>query len=495
LGKEKIMTKTVKLPAQEIPVAFETEVLVVGGGSAGVGAALGAARNGAKTLLIEQRNHLGGLATGGLVSVYMNSNRAVHGGVYNEITAKLFERDAIYEHTHQSMAYDKEEYKWLLQNLLVDAGVKVLFRVRCTDALVENGMITGVVIDTIAGKKALKAKIVIDCTRVSAVAQMAGAELFFPETPQSSLMQYVLRNIDYGRLIALMNEDEDYINDPQNHTVAPRGHDGVGFWQWAFLGGQKRLRAAQERGELKFDKHEIYHFGMLDSGLDRIRMLPWLSAENPGIINPFNLETKEYDVEGISQLEIDMREHSWAEYEYLKKNVPGFQNAAMDITADEVGFFGIRIVGDYAIPLEDMFVGKEYDDSVEIASWILDIPDGKRFDTTLHDIPYRCLYSKNINNLMMGGYHISSEPAPSSTLADQPTCISTGQSAGTAAAIAVKDNVSARDVDVPKLQDILLKQGSKVSTKHLPKEVLQEYEDELNWMRAEMQKRPNERLY
>jgi hypothetical protein len=474
-------------------VRYETDVLVVGGGSAGVGAALGAARNGAETVLIEQRNHLGGLATGGHVSVYMNSNPQVHGGVYNEIVDRLTRRDAIYERTHQAMDYDSEEYKWLLQNMLVEAGVKLLLRVRCVESLVEDGAITGVVIDTLAGKMAIKAKIVIDCTRVSAVAQAAGAKLMWPEGAQAALVQYVLRNIDYGRLIAVMREDDDFIDEPWKHTVAPRGHGGMGFWQWAFLGGQERLRRAREAGLLTFTKHEIYHFGMLDSGPGRIRMLPWLSPDNP--LDPVDFKIQQYDPQAVSDLELEMREHCWAEFEYLKEAVPGFKAAAMDATADEVGFFATRIIGDYITPVQDMFAGADYDDSVEIASWILDVPNGKRFDTTLHDIPYRSLYSVNIENLMMAGYHISCDPPTSATVADQPTCISTGQAAGTAAALAVSSGVTARQVDVNRLQELLLAQGSKPGRRYLAPEILKEYADEAAWMREEMKHRPNERLY
>jgi hypothetical protein len=484
---------TIILEAQDIPVAYETEVLVVGGGSGGFSAAIAAARNGAETMLIEQRNHLGGLATGGLVSVFMNRNYDVHGGIYNELIRELYARDGIIENTHQSQGFDREIYKMLLQEKVMEAGVKLLFHVRCIDVIKENNTIKGVVINSLAGKQAILSKIVIDCTRIASVAQRADADLLVPDQPKSFLTWNVLRNVNFPRLLALLREDKDYITEPTKHAVSPPPHGGVNFWQVGLWGGQTRLKEAKERGDFTFDKNETFLFGMIDSGPNRMKFLTWLSIYNK--LQPLNQETGEFDIDAITESEFNMREQQWAVYEYLKKCVKGFEYAEMDLTSNENGYFAKRIEGDWIMSDEEALDGAIHEDSVAIASWFIDKADCRRFDCNLNDIPFRGLYSKNVENLMAGGYNISTNEYSSIKIVDQPTCIDLGQASGVAAAQAVKQGVNAKKVDIQKLQATLLSQGAKVSVRYLPDAVVKEYDDAVKAMREAMKTQKNERFY
>ena len=486
--------KTVSLQVNEIPIKFETDVIVVGGGSGGIGAAIAAARNGAQVILVEQSNHLGGLAAHGLVSVFMNSDRNVRGGIYSEIVSRLYDRDAVLENATMAISYDKEEYKWLLQNMVLEAGIKLLLRTSYTDSIIEDGTITGIICDSIAGRFAIKAKMVIDCTRLATVGVRSGASILVPIELQPVVFCHVFRGINYPELNALIASDDEYFSDPAVHMVCPKGYGGVKYWQWTFMGGQKYLQEAKERGDFTFDKNEMFFFGNIDSG-QRMRFLDWLSVNTS--LDAFDVEKGNFDIESITQIELNMREHVWAAYEYLKKHVKGFATSEVDGTPDESGLWGTRIEGDWVMSMEDMFEGAEYGDSVVIASWILDNADFRRFDCPLHEIPYRAFYSKDIDNLLAGGFNISADAISCATIVDQPTCISTGEVSGTAAAIAIKDSVKARDVDVKKLQETLQAKGLKTAIRMLPDEVVQEYKDSMIYLREEMEKTPfsEERTY
>ncbi|MCL1847581.1 MAG: FAD-dependent oxidoreductase [Coriobacteriia bacterium] len=478
---------TVTLQVPDIPIKFETDVIVVGGGSGGIGAAIAAARNGAQVILVEQSNHLGGLAAHGLVSVYMNSDRNVRGGIYAELVGRLIERGCVLENSTMAIPYDKEEYKWLLQNMVLDAGVKLLLRTSYTDSLIEDGVITGIICDSIAGRFAIKGKVVIDCTRLATVGVRSGASILVPIELQPVVFCHVLRGINYPELNALLAADDEYFSDPTKHLVSPKGYGGVKYWPWTFMGGQKYLQEAKERGDFTFDKNEVFFFGYLDSG-QRMRFLDWLSVSTS--LDAFDIKAGNYDIESISQIEVNMREHVWAAAEYLKKNVKGFAASEVDATPDETGLWGTRLEGDWVMSMEDMFEGAEYEDSVVIASWILDNADFRRFDCPLHEIPYRAFYSKDIDNLMAGGFNISADAISCASIVDQPTCISTGEVSGTAAALAVRDGVKVRDVDVKKLQETLQAQGLMTAIKMLPAEVAQEYADSMLSIREEMEKTP-----
>ena len=474
--------KTVKIPSKVIEVKYETDVLVVGGGTAGVGAAIGAARSGARTMLIEQRNCLGGYATGGLVSCFMNRDFNVHSGFYEEVAMDLKRAGKVQENVHCAFSFDRESMKFLLENKVKEAGIDLLYYTRCIDVIMEDNTIKGVIIDSVAGHQAILAKIVIDCTRVGSVAKLAGAEMIVTrQEDRSGFLDYcVIKNVDLGEVMVLQNENsDDYISDPNPHMIVPYGHGGVKFWPVELIGGHKDIEAARARGEFTFDKNEVYIYNMVDYGMNTMKLMCWV----------YNTETAyddakdQYDLKKITQADLNMKEQIWALVEHMKKNVRGFKAAYLDQTHNELGYFVTRMKGDYVMTDEECFDGAIYDDSIAIASWYKDTPASRLCDCELHDIPYRCLYSKNIENLMGAGFNISSGDVASYTVFDQPTCFTTGQAAGIAAAYAVKCGVTARNVDVKEVQKLELAQGMKVGISYLPKAVVDEYKDAVIDMR------------
>jgi hypothetical protein len=479
------MATSVQIPAKEVPVLLETEIVVIGGGSGGVGASLAAARSGAQVVLIEAGNCLGGMATTDLVSVFMNSDVNVRRGIYGELLDELYRRKAIIENTTMGLSYDRETYKWILQQKLLDAGVKILFRASCVDVLVEDGKITSVIIDSLAGTQAIRTKAVIDCTRVATIAAKAGAGVLKPDSidGQSVVYAHTYRGIDFPELLTLVNEDDDYDTNATTYLVSPKGYGGHKYWPFTFIGGKEHRRAARESGDLTYDRNESLFFGMFETG-QKLRFLTWMGSDE--CLPCFDVEKGDYDLETITQIEIEMRKHIWAFYEYLKGHVRGFAHAAIDITPAHAGLWGTRMEGDYVVPNEDMFTGQTYDDAICVASWILDSPALRRFDCPLRDLPYRSFYSKDIQNLFAGGGSISTGPAATVGVVDQPSCISTGQVAGAAAAIAVRDGVDAREVDLARLRQSLRGQGLVTSVSDLPEEIVKEYADSIADIRERM---------
>jgi len=478
------MEKTIKEPATETPVFLEADVVVVGGGPAGIGAALASSRNGAQTVLVEQRNCLGGQGTLGNVCCFMNRDYNVHSGIYEEIANELRNRNAILEDVYGHQSYEREVFKFLLENMIEEAGIKLIYRTRGVGAVKEGNTVKGVFIDTEAGRVAILAKMVIDCTRIGTIARRAGAKMLVMEKEKrlGFVTMVVHRNVDLAKLFALQNERTEYISKPWNHLSSPRGHGGKKYWPWSFMNGTKGLREAKERGEIGYD---ISFHGMLEPGPNRVKLLYSVADDSSG----YDEEKDNWDIDGITNMELEMKKRYWDMHKYCVKHVPGFECSMVDITPFEAVTFITAVEGDYIMNEKEVFEGATHKDSVQVASWIYEAPDERRFDVCLHDIPYRCIYSKNIDNLLMGGTCISADDVAYSSIVDMPTCLNTGQAAGTAAALAVKTGVTARNLDVKLLQKTLLNQGAKAGIKWLPKEVINEYEEELNYMREDMRKK------
>ena len=186
------------------------------------------------------------------------------------------------------------------------------------------------------------------------------------------------------------------------------------------------------------------------------------------IINPYyKLEKGQHpwQVEVVSHAEKDMRKQAWSCWELLKDNVPGFENSRIEQTPScALLRDGHRIIGEYTLTEEDMYGARTFEDSVSICNMPPDLffPDGShhfKFNVTPYDIPYRCLVSKDFDNLLAAGGTSSLDFITWGAIRYCTPSLTTGQAAGTAAAIAVKDGVAPAKVDVSKVQKQLNKQG------------------------------------
>lgn len=403
-------------PAREIPVRHEAEVLVVGGGSAGVAAAVAAARQGADVLLVERYGYLGGLATGGLIILLLTLDdgrgRQVIAGLCQEATERLAARGAAFfppqeewgsedrdavervrrwglvwgrppHRVRYSVAYDPAFLKGVLEDMLRDAGARVLLHAWGCEPWVEDRRVRAVAFQGKSGRFAVKAQVVIDATGDGDLFWAAGcaheAERVLP------WMWFTVGGVDVERALAA----------------------GVGCFQT--VGPGKVL-------------------------------LPWGSIEKVGRIDPTRPEE-------LTRAGMECRRRVLAEFERLRREAPGFADAHLCEVAEQLGITeSRRLVGRRVLRREAMDAACE--DGVAVTGhWT-------RYGA-VYAIPYGALLPRELDNLLVAGRCISVDHRVHHATKEIPACMATGEAAGTAAALAIRAGVDPPAVDAPALQKAL----------------------------------------
>ena len=424
--------KSFHLPAAEIPVRYETQVLVVGGGSAGVAAAGAAARHRADVTLVERTNSLGGLATGGLIILLlvMDDGRGsqVIAGLCEEVTRRMAARGATVfpkkedwgdpddalvakwrtwglingsapHAVRYAAAYDAEEMKFAFETMCADADVRLLYSVHGCEPIAEDGVIKGVTFQGKTGRFAISADVVIDTTGDGDIFWAGGCA-------------------------------------HESEKVAP--------WLWFTMGGVTGDLDAKGAGSRFFhtlgDGHVLFPWG----ATSRVSRL--IDATDP---------------EDITFAATECRKLVMAEVDRLKREVPGFENAHLCHIADQLDVTeSRRLVGEYVLTRDDM--DKPFDDVVAVTGhWT-------KYGA-LYEIPYRSLLAQQDSNLLTAGRGISVDHRTHHATKEIPACMATGEAAGTAAAMAVSDHTPLRSISVPALQQRLEAQGAIVHAKRGPR--------------------------
>ena len=459
-----------------LELASRNEVIVVGGGPAGIAAAVSAARNGADTLLVERYGFLGGMATAGLVNPFMPHHiegKQVIGGVlqeiYDRLTAiggavgpiKILEAyDGATVKGQSYMPFDPEALKFVALHMIEESGVQLLLHSYMCDVIMKGSEIEGVEVVNKSGRQLLLGEIIIDATGDGDVAAMAGATFQKGResdglTQPGSIM-FRMGSVDMERFRKYMIENPDKFRwrfphcEPIDSSAVRENHQKV----WVFGGAFKDLvKEARDRGE----KYVI--------GKD------WVSVfANPRrgevTINATRVQFDGTDAKDLTRAEIEGRKQVEWLLSLLKK-APGFEDAYLLETAPQIGPRETRrILGEYVITGEDVLEGRNFGDVIAKGCFAVDIHDPKgrggvpKILRKPYDIPYRCLVPKNVENLLLAGRCISSTHEANASLRVMPICVATGQAAGTAAALCIKENVSPRELNVAKLQETLVSQGA-----------------------------------
>jgi hypothetical protein len=489
--------KTIPEPPKEIPVLYETDVIVVGGGPAGIGAALAATRNGAKTILIDRFGCLGGLQTQCLNSIFTFVDPALHGGIIAEIIdrvkkakavknmddvpeyeknrfrrgliagfgaeklpKRILQTDAGYWGTSWGIIFDAEYYKYLLDTMMEEAGVKLLFHAIAVGVMREENSLKGIIIETKDGRQGVLGKVIIDCTGTGHIAWKSGAPCLASEIPAGPrkgkyiggmLNAFFIGGVDISKFRAFKEKNLE---------------------EWGEMyGGRSLIKQAKAKGKFYFRADEVilstFH-DVYDDG--RI----WVM----NAFYPVLADRATRMAEEITNAEIDLRKQAWSIYKLLKEKVPGFERSYVESTPVVPLMSGHRIRGEYVLKIKDMREGKAFEDSVAINNMPPDTYEAVGwfgYCILPHDIPYRCLVSKEIDNLMAAGATISCGPLAHGGLRYTQTSMCTGQATGTAATLAVKHGVSPKELDVKILQDTLREQGARVTVKDVPEEDLEPY--------------------
>lgn len=378
-------------PAADVPTIEQTDVLVVGGGPAGCVAAIAAARAGLKVTLVERYNHFGGLATGGLVLIILGQWTTGKFQVLQGIGEEMMQRlekmpyGIVNRQPGVNPTIDAEAYKYLLVEMITEAGINVYLHSWVSDAIVDGNVVKGAIIQSKEGPKAILAKQIIDTTGDGDVFASAGA----------------------------IHDRRDYhIGLPHRLKDMP-----------ALKKGEKRPR----------------NYG----DVTPINGIRW--------VNMGGKTTDGLDPRILSDLEIEYRKKIWKDYLELRK-IPGYENVKMLETAPQLGVRITRVIkGTEELTVEGVLGQKKFDDCLGIGgAW--------QGDHVGWQLPYGALLPVNVENIITAGRSISAAPQMSDLIRVIPNCWMSGHAAGCAAACAVKQDTTARKVDLREVRELLLKQ-------------------------------------
>lgn len=444
-------------PSHELAVRAEVDILVVGGGPAGIMAAQAAAKQGVKVMLIESRSFLGGNLTTGLpiLGFLGRKGNQIIKGLPQRFIDRMAEHNATSGHRacplHVSLTMIEPEYaKTLSLDLMRESGVEVLMYVFCAGVIKEDNAVKGVIIESKAGREVIYAKTVIDCTGDGDVAFKAGVECQKGDKSggmQPPTLMFCMKGVDVRRLRETIADnpeeyDMDYI---PNEFFRPDAN-------FTMVGMRNIIAKARRDG-----MHIPVERTIIMTGIAKDEM--WINMSR---VNGVDSTDPESNTRG----EIEARKQNDEVAEYLKRYMPGFEKAWVEKSAP---FLGIResrrIVGEYMLTDQDILDCRRFDDVVAVASYPVDIHHPEGGDCTLYwcddcyDIPYRTLVPQKVENLLVAGRCSSMTHEAMGSTRVMSTCMALGEAAGKAAQIAVTDEVTPSKIDVKKLQKALRDEG------------------------------------
>ena len=433
------------------------DVAVVGGGMSGCCAAIAAARAGADVTLIEAYGFLGGMATAGMVFPFMSNragNEEIIQGIYNEIYERMAAEGLAKRNPLRPgiIWFDKEELKYILQKMCIEAGAKLMLHTWAEGPLKpwneENGRVEGVMVGNKSGRIAVVADITIDCTGDGDIAAAAGCPYeqgrgYDPYT-QSLTLFFRMGNVD----------TDTALNELHKRTSRSQDNIPAGYLF------KNKFEEAKSRGDLDADLpiDTIYFEETLSPGVVSI------NSTRVFKINPT-------DVLDLSYAEVEAQNQVHQLGRFLIKYIPGFEHAFLQESAIQIGVReSRRIVGEYMLTGRDVLKAAKFDDAIARGAFGIDIHCAdfsgcgitglKLEEGSSYDIPYRCLVPKEVDGILVAGRCISVSHIALGSVRIMPVASATGQAAGAAAALCVKDKVQPRDLDVGKLQQLLISQGA-----------------------------------
>lgn len=459
--------RSIELPPRTARLAAETEVLVVGGGPAGIAASIGAARAGAKVLLAEQFGFLGGTATNALTMPMMayhahqpaveplqegrllpedrGPGHPVIEGVLKEFVDRMVTAGgalAPKPETGFVVPFDPEIYKQIAIEMVDEAGVDILLHATAS-GVVGDGVRDGVVFETKSGPLVIKARVVIDGTGDDDVAAQAGAryEVGRSSDGLTQPLTVMFRMGNFSRTA--------FTEYCHKHPDQWRGVHGL--WQL--------IDKATNEGQLHLTREDVMFFAS--------------PHENEVSVNSTRVtRVSGIDVWDLTRAEIEGHRQMHEIARFLQHYVPGFERAYILESGPTIMVRETRrIVGDYCLTEEDVMQARKFDDVVARCCYPMDIhnPEGKGTQLTrmppgeAYDIPLRCLLPQGVDDLLVAGHGISGTHEAQSSFRVMPVSYATGHAAGVCAALAVRQGVTPRAVDVAAVQEELLRQGANLA--------------------------------
>ncbi|MDF1779064.1 MAG: FAD-dependent oxidoreductase [Rhizobiaceae bacterium] len=444
------------------------DVVVIGGGPGGLPAAIAAAREGSKTLLVERNGFLGGVAATGLplLAFYDRTGAQVVGGIGDELVRRLDRVGATFDGAipcpiHNSIT--PVNPFWLrieAAKMCEEAGVDLMFSAEVEDVTVVESRVTGVSLISRGRKYTAETKVLIDSTGDGTAAYLAGADYEMGQGEDTRVqpvsLVFSLGNVDIDAVLEyIKNHPETFSNPPTYgvHYTLDYFLDSRSFY---FTGFEEFIKVARENGEFDVPRDRVIFAKQPNS--------------NEVVVNAVRVsDIDPTDPMSMSKAEVVAHRQVETLINFFRKYCPGFENCFLaNIAAGTYARESRRIVGiktleddavnDYLVP----------EDTIALAGYNLDIHTGVGIvlQPSEHAIgvPYGCLVSRNVDGLLASGRCISAKPYPLGLIRAMSTCFAIGEAAGTAAAMSVRSGTKLSAVDVSELRNRLSKNGAILST-------------------------------
>ena len=463
------------------------DVVVCGGGTSGVTAAVASARTGAKTLLIERVGQLGGQMNFSgppgfsFAHLFNGRQEQIIAGFAEETHKRLLDEGHALPHmlvehrSHYTFSYvDPDWWGLLVYKICREEGVELMLPSLVTEVIREGDVVKGVICEHPGGRSAVLAKVVIDCTGEGEVCYQAGAEC---ETApiqilEPSTVAFTADGVDWDKVVTYIHEHiDDFIF---NQIYNP-------YSKWTDEKIRQRvmeiddiLEIGEVMGYLGFKKRATWTGEWHNKSGVGFFLMP----KEGRILAHFQHSSQEdlcdcSQVRGITQVEVECRRQNMMAWRFFKKYVPGFENAYITRTCPEARIRETRrVMGDYVLKFEDIRDARKFDDVIGKSAF----PTGAKHavngralalehmavpkDMGSNDIPYRVLVVKGLENILVAGKAVSADRASHQRFLQQT--IVTGQAAGVAAALCARDGITPRQLEenVSELQEILISQGA-----------------------------------
>ncbi|MHC4867362.1 MAG: FAD-dependent oxidoreductase [Planctomycetota bacterium] len=405
-----------------LPRLAETDVLVVGGGPAGIGAALGAARRGVKTLLIENHGFFGGIAS---FCIGMNINQMRPAGPRSVVHELMISKVLAYgdlagRMNGHALACNVEYLKVAVLDALDEVGCQYLVHTRAVDALMENNRVTGAVVATKKGLQTIGAKVVVDCSGDADIAHFAGAETLFDKDNSPMTLALNVTNFD------VQNTDGSDFK-----SALKKGRKSG---KYPLLPGSCLVQRFPSSTTVMINHHGTRTYGPID-------------ATDPHQLTAAECFSRRQALQMITT--------------YREFGDEALKNAELICTGPQIGVReSRRIKGAYLLTEADAVAGRKFEDIVAWRSGKIDVGGGVYdADMKVLNVPYRALLPEKVDGLIAAGRCMSTTHIAHSAGKSMGNCVATGHAAGLAAALSVKDHCLVREVNINKLQDALRADG------------------------------------
>ena len=441
------------------------DVIVVGGGMAGCGAAIASARSGRSTLLLEQFGFLGGWATAALVNPFMTHRAAdgtpLVGGLFEEILHRLEDARGLLV-----SSFDTEVLKFVLQETLIESGAALRLHTSFDGASHAGGGEIIVRTKSKSGSEVFRCRRLIDCSGDGDAAVALGARFEMGDEDgltQATTLMFDLGGVDLAKALEYVRDHPDQMRFPKlaSDTDTVRMAEGI----VSVAGYYDLIGKARESGEYEAPGDLIFYIARPRKGEVTF------NTTHVGGVDGTNAED-------LTRAEIEGRRQMMSILAFVRKYVPGFEGSYLVRSAAHVGVRETRrITGEYVFSALDVVEARKFDDAICRLAYPVDVHSGKGDGYTKdeeysgpqvppfgdwYEIPYRCLVPGGVDGLLVAGRCVSSTQAGHGAIRIMPACVAMGEAAGVAASLSIAKGVSLRDVDPALLREELRGRGALV---------------------------------